>query len=270
MRGQGISIGKMEPGCINEDAVLAGDRVIAISDGAGGGGLFAERWSRYLLDYLPKDGPIETFEALDGWIESIWEPFYNRCEEDAKRLNSLALDKFYDEGAFATLVAVWETALATYRWISFGDSVAFHYDRATRQLDHSFGALADFDLAPALINCKDELSRDGFKNGTFCAGNDSVVFVASDALAHYIMMMYEVEHAEQFEAELQAAAARHSKNENYIKAARAMAPFDFEKDVLDKLLDSIGDKTTFRQHLESLIEKGLITHDDYSLAVVRL
>lgn len=50
MRSFANSIGKPEQGCINEDAVIARENIIAVSDGAGGGGLFAERWSKYLLN----------------------------------------------------------------------------------------------------------------------------------------------------------------------------------------------------------------------------
>ena len=124
MKTSCVSIGKFEPGCINEDAALVRNNVIAVSDGAGGGGLFAERWSRYLLDHLP-DTPFCSAEELDSWIEQIWEPFYNQCEADAKQMGGMSLEKFYDEGSFATLVAVWRTTETTCRWMSFGDSVAF-------------------------------------------------------------------------------------------------------------------------------------------------
>lgn len=107
-----ISVGKFEPESVNEDAALARENLIAVSDGAGGGGLFAERWSRYLLDNLPAT-PIETAEELDHWLEQIWEPFYNRCETDATQLGGMALEKFYDEGSFATIAAAWRTSAHT-------------------------------------------------------------------------------------------------------------------------------------------------------------
>ena len=46
MKSKSISIGKPEEDCVNEDAAIARYNMIAVSDGAGGGGLFAERWSR--------------------------------------------------------------------------------------------------------------------------------------------------------------------------------------------------------------------------------
>ena len=55
-----ISIAKFEKDIVNEDAVIARKNVIAVSDGAGGGGVFAERWSQYLVSNLP-DKPITDY-----------------------------------------------------------------------------------------------------------------------------------------------------------------------------------------------------------------
>lgn len=269
MKKRYISIGKPEQGCINEDAALARDGMIAVSDGAGGGGLFAERWSAYLLENLP-DMPICDADTLDEWIGNIWEPYYNKCEEDAKLLGWLSLDKFYDEGSFATLAAVWRLSDTECQWMSFGDSVAFHYNYRTRILEHSFGTLSDFDKPPYLINCKDELIKGGFRKGIFHTEANSTVFVASDALAHYIIMMYEIANKERFMQELKTAESNHSKNENYIQAAKAMGKICFEKNVLDKLFKSIGHKLNFQRHIHSLIRKGLIAYDDYSLALLNI
>ena len=153
-------------------------------------------------------------EKFNTWIEQIWEPFYNECETDAKQLGGLLLDKFYDEGSFATIVAVWKTSENECQWMSFGDSVAFHYNYITHKLQHSFTSLSDFNKPPYLIYCKDELLKDGIKSGVFNIGKQSVVFVASDALAHYIMMMYEIAHCEEFAQELNIAESYYTKNSN--------------------------------------------------------
>lgn len=262
-----VSIGKLEPGCLNEDAALARENLIAVSDGAGGGGLFAERWSHYLIDHL-SDTPMTTAEELDCWIGEIWEPFYNQCETDAGQLGGMSLEKFYDEGSFATLVAVWRVSATSCRWMSFGDSVAFCYDYSTRTLCHSFGELGDFNNPPYLINCKDELDKNGFKSGEWETGDHTLVFAASDSLAHYILMMYEVSKGEEYTRELLDAEARHSKNENYIRMAKALPVIDFEGEVLGKLMDCASNEDNFREYLENLQHKGLLATDDYSLAVL--
>lgn len=267
MTRRSVSIGKVEEGLANEDAVLAKDNLIAVSDGAGGGGLFADLWSRYLLYNLP-DTPIRSAEELDSWIETIWEPFYKQCEEKAISLGGIYLNKFYDEGSFATLVAVWKTAEKECQWISYGDSVAFHYNYATKTLQHSFGEMSGFDKPPFLINCKDELSKDGFKHGHFNVDESSVVFAASDALAHYIIMMYEVCCKNVFLDEIENAILLKSKNSNYICMALKLKNIDFEKDVLSKLFGSSANSANFFRHTRKLQRNGLLAYDDYSLVIM--
>ena len=256
-----ISIAKLDEGLVNEDAAIAKDSLIAVSDGAGGGGVFADAWSKYLVEHLP-DEPITDFKAFDKWIDDIWEPFYNDCEENAKAEGGMLLNKFYDEGSFATLVAVWNNG----QWISYGDSVAFCYNRKTKKLQHSFGQIADFNNPPYLVNCKDDLIENGFKSGVFEISSDCTVFVASDALAHYILMMYEVSNGDEFAGELQEAVSMQTKNSNFIITALGQKKKDFEKDVLEKLMNC-RKTVNFQRHIRCLRKKGLIGHDDYSFVI---
>ena len=257
-----ISLAKFEEGIVNEDAVIAKENVIAVSDGAGGGGVFAERWSQYLVDHLP-DKPIKNYKAFDKWIDSIWEPFYNECEEDAKKIGGLFLNKFYDEGSFATLVAVWKNGA----WISYGDSVAFCYNKKTGELQHSFTRLADFNNPPYLINCKDPLDENGFRSGKFKVDNNCLVFAASDTLAHYILMMYEVDNKERFADEIEEALNAQTKNSNFIKTAMALDIIYFEKRVITKIENCYHD-FLLKSHIKGLMKKGLIGYDDYSLVIM--
>ena len=257
-----ISIAKFEEGIINEDAAIAREDLIAVSDGAGGGGVFADCWSKYLVERLP-DEPIECFEAFDTWIDGIWESFYNEYEVNAKAIGGMFLNKFYDEGSFATLVAVWRNGY----WISYGDSVAFCYNRKSKEMQHSFTRLASFNNPPYLINCKDPLDEKGFTCGKFDIDEDCVVFVASDTLAHYIMMMYEVNHKQRYGEELKEAIEAQTKNSNFIKAAMLLGSVDFEKNVICKL-QNCRTWPFLQNHIKGLQKKGLIGHDDYSLVIM--
>ena len=256
-----ISIAKLNENLVNEDAAIAKDSLIAVSDGAGGGGVFADMWSRYLVDNLP-DTPFVNFKAFDKWMDQIWEPFYNDCEEKAKTEGGMVLNKFYDEGSFATLVAVWKNG----HWVSYGDSVAFCYNKKTGELQHSFGSIVDFNNPPYLVNCKDPTDKAGFKSGLFEITGDSLVFTASDALSHYIIMMYEIAHRNLYSSEIQNAIDAQTKDSNFIKTALVQKKIDFDKDVICKLLNSSKNSWNFKRHIESLRKKGLIAHDDYSIA----
>ena len=257
-----ISLAKFEEGIVNEDAAIERKEVIAVSDGAGGGGVFAERWSQYLVAHLPEK-PIKNYKAFDKWIDSIWEPFYNECEDEAKKIGGLFLNKFYDEGSFATLVAVWKNGL----WICYGDSVAFCYNKKTGELQHSFTRLTDFNNPPYLINCKDPLNEDGFRSGKFKVDKNCIVFAASDTLAHYILMMYEVANKEKYADELKEAINAQTKNSNFIKTAMTLEGVDFVKIVIVKLQNCYT-RPILQSHIKGLKKKGLIGHDDYSLAIM--
>lgn len=256
-----LSIAKFEEGIIDEDAAIAKKEVIAVSDGAGGGGVFADKWSRCLVEHLP-DKPIKNYKAFDKWIDGIWEPFYNDCEKEAQKEGGMLLNKFYDEGSFATLVAVWKEG----QWVNYGDSVAFCYSRKTGILQYSFTKLTVFNNPPYLINCKDPLAVEGFRCGKFEIDEDCVVFAASDTLAHYVLMMYEVAHKDVYADELQEAIAAQTKNSNFIKTAMALPSIDFDADVIRKLLNCNRD-FLLRNHIKVLRKKGLIGYDDYSLAL---
>lgn len=257
-----ISLAKFEEGIVNEDAAIAKENVIAVSDGAGGGGVFAERWSQYLVGHLP-DKPIKNYKAFDKWIDGMWEPFYNDCEKEAKKIGGLFLNKFYDEGSFATLVAVWKNGT----WISYGDSVAFCYNCKTGILQYSFSKLLDFNNPPYLINCKDPLDENGFRTGQFKIDDDCIIFAASDTLAHYILMMYEVSHRDWYGEELIEAIDAQTKNSNFIKTTMRLRKIDFAKDVIQKLENCKYPKQ-LKLHIGRLKRWGFIGHDDYSLVIM--
>lgn len=263
MKLYSFSTAKFDDGTINEDAVIAKEHVIAVSDGAGGGGVYADKWSKYLLNNLPNK-PICSFEQMDEWIAGIWEDFYNHYEKEAQKLGGMVLSKFYQEGSFATLAAIWEED-GSVRWVSYGDSVAFAYNVKTCELQHSFSELRDFNNPPYLINCKDELNPKGFNCGTFHHSNDCVYFVATDAVAHYLIMMYQLSIANS--QQIESALAVQSKNSQHIHFA-----MNTEKEKLSEiiLLFTSGDDSKILGHLRQKENEKIISHDDFSFAAMML
>ena len=128
-------------------------------------------------------------------------------------------------------------------------------NRTMDELQHSFTSLADFNNPPFLINCKDPLDENGFRCGKFKIDKNCIVFAASDALAHYILMMYEVAHSDKYAEELQEAINAQTKNSNFIKTALGQKKLDFEKDVITKLLNCRNEEelqTTYAKVLKRM------------------
>lgn len=260
---RGISIAKINDSVANEDAFFSSEHCVAVSDGAGGCGLFANEWSQYLIGHLPKESPITSFTELDEWVDGIWESFYNEHEERAKEGDGILLNKFYNEGSCATIAAAWMTDKNECKWMAYGDSVVFHYSRKTGCLDHSFTKLADFSNPPRLVSCKDPLEEDGFGSGVFSTDDTSVVFVASDALSHYVMMMYELSKCKEFGEELAEEYLKQSGNSQLLKTAETMRP-NFEQDVLNPLLEVSCSEKDFKEYIGQLYNKGVIDMDDFT------
>lgn len=250
----------------NEDAILVAENCIAVSDGAGGCGVFTDEWSAYLLANLPQGRPLTTYEELNEWIDQIWESFYEAHEEKAKMGDAMLVQKYYDEGSFATLAAAWRMEDGRCPWVSYGDSVVFHYSRKHKTLEHSFTRLADFSKSPHLINCKDPLAEEGFRSGVFVLDESSIVFAASDALSHYILMYYELSHCGDYYQELLEERNSGTINGQLLAVAEQM-PMDFDK-ILDDLLASVESAERFESHLLSLQRQGVLDKDDYSLVIL--
>lgn len=264
---ESVSIAKPNDHAPNEDAVFCSPQCIAVSDGAGGCGLYADKWSRYLIEQLPKDAPLRSFTELDEWLDGIWEAFYDEHEELAKMGDGILLNKFYNEGSCATIAAAWATKPGQCQWMAYGDSVVFHYSHQTGLLEHSFTRLADFSNPPRLISCKDPLEEEGFRSGIFHLDKTSVVFAASDALSHYLLMMYELSKRSEFEKELMELRTKPTSNSQLLQMAEK-EEFNFYDDVLIPLIRSAESESAFKELMETLYAKRLIDIDDYTLAIL--
>lgn len=119
----GVSIPKLNDNIPNEDSFCKSDNLIAVSDGASGCGLFVREWSKYLLRHIPRKRAITSFVEFDAWVDGIWEAFYNEYEAVAKVGDGIFLNKFYNEGACATVAAAWRVSDEECRWVVYGDSV---------------------------------------------------------------------------------------------------------------------------------------------------
>lgn len=262
-----ITIPKFEERAYSEDVSLCDSRRIAVSDGAGGCGIFAERWSAYLLEKLPAKKFVD-FVDFSVWLDSIWEDFFESTKSLAASVGGFAQNKFYDEGSYATFAAAWKYRYKVY-WVAYGDTVVFHYDKSTKQLQHSFTALNDFAESPFLINWKNELDSKGFVQGEYKIAANSVVFVASDALAFYILAMYLIFSKPQgSEIQIENVLKTSSLQKNLLEQMMLskIETSDFETAVLTPLFQAAYSQDSFKSYINQLYQKGQIQNDDYSLA----
>lgn len=159
-----------------------------------------------------------------------------------------------------------KVAIITHIGIDMGRKTAFITHVDTKRLEHSFTRLNDFSKPPHLINCKDPLAEEGFRSGVFELDETSMVFAASDALSHYILMSYELAHCGDYYVDLIAERNSGTTNGQLMGVAERM-PMDFDK-VLEDLLASVESVERFELLMLSLQENGMLDKDDYSLVVL--
>lgn len=251
---------------INEDSAISNikNKYVAVSDGAGGGGVYADRWSKYLCEKLPHDA-IDNFKELDSWIDSIWEQFYNQHEEMAKQEGGLFLQKFYEEGAFATLAAVWIVNNDYAKWVTYGDSVVFVYNKINGTLFSSIANLSEFNKPPFLIGTNSPLIESGFKSGIIHIHSGDYVFCTSDALAHFILMLYQLS-SHDYDGSIQEAMSCQTRNSQLIRIAKE-SNMKFDK-CINKLLQASLRKDSFNKYMSQLYNQGVVALDDYTISAI--
>lgn len=252
----------------NEDAARCAGRLLAVADGAGGTGIYAGEWARYLMACLPEQ-PITTFEALDAWLADIWNPFFDRYREQPASPEVLA--KFMEEGSATALAAIWlpenpgEPATA----LAFGDSVALCYDPQHHTLSSTHPDLAAFAGAPTLLNWKTEPRPEGLCICELPAHPEAVLLVCSDALAQYLLGAFALQRDD---AESQAALAQLRQQPHRLAAYldkladAGFARKNWYAEVLHPLLEAAQDPVLFRSHLYERCAAGWLLPDDYALA----
>jgi serine/threonine protein phosphatase PrpC len=185
------SISKPEPERINEDTVseLYGEgekRHFALSDGAGGVGIFAEIWSATLVEKIKTQStPFATLEELDVWIGSFAEE-YIQTQTPTLSENRYVRQKFEQEGSYATLAACWVSAQKGI-FCLYGDSCAFHWNGTTLTLyPEKYREDAAFHHAPYLIGIYEPLVKGFEKEEISCQKGDFLI-LASDAFSRFLL-----------------------------------------------------------------------------------
>lgn len=260
---EAISIPKFEVRHINEDSIITKENLFAIADGAGGYGIFADEWSKYLLVNLPEKR-LKDYSEFEKWLASIWELFFQNKEKELLTYDGLVQNKFYIEGSCSTLMACWVEG-ENIHWIQYGDSALFIYDKEERTLASYPEKVMSYQEDPLLISWKVETNPAGFNCGTFNT-NKKIVFIASDAMSCYLSLCYKLlKNAEDEDIKEVKNSTCYLNNLyrsciNYLKDKR-----DFYQDILNPLIVNVKPAELFIKYTKTLLDKGVICPDDYSI-----
>ncbi|WP_027002103.1 protein phosphatase 2C domain-containing protein [Hugenholtzia roseola] len=266
-RAQSCPKDSNEPERPNEDA-LRQDKsrgIYAVSDGAGGTGIFSDLWANYLVSHLPAK-PIFSLSELNQWIDTIWESFYREREQALENLAYPIRNKFHEQGSAATLAALWLEGEKAHL-LTYGDSHiwSFKSDDYTQKLFIPYKKTEDFEANPYLLNWKDEnLSEKGFCIKSIELAQNQILILATDALSLYLMQHYERNY-EKDEKQIEVRGKIRLTHEE-INKSKAQN-FD---EILKNLWNVLESEEKFSEFCREAYQKGQLLNDDYSLIFIKI
>ncbi len=253
----------------SEDAFILKENCWAIADGAGGVGIFAAEWAKYLLEKLPETLFAEAEEMIH-WANGIWEKFYQTI--DNQELAIEIKSKFIEEGSLATLIAAYYNG-KTLRAIAYGDSALLLYNAKKNTLRALPSELSTYVKNPFLINWKEEILPEGIVIQDFEWQKQEQLLLCSDALAQYLLLSFAcLTPKSDWEAQLLELTKTHQHHRIFQFVEKMEQYFDknvdFHQAVWLPLCEAMKTEENFKQHLYQLCEQGLIPNDDYTVVLV--
>ncbi|MBF0355812.1 MAG: hypothetical protein HQL43_11305 [Alphaproteobacteria bacterium] len=255
----------------SRDGLLA-----AVSDGAGGTGLFCGAWAETLVNRLP-GRPIVGINELNRWLDCFCLSFRSDYSQRAKS-QPVKHAKFVKEGSCATLAACWLSFLrgrAVMRWLGYGDSQIMVFDRTGPRpvLTTSFpSTLSDLGRTPALLNWKDLPDKAKLSTGVATLPARATIAVASDGIGQYLLLRYLALHApgasnSKMSEAFSRLAEGDSKLGDAIRAQRKQAQEPFAR-VLDALRQALKSDQAFLAYVRARHKEGLLANDDATLLLI--
>ena len=243
----------------NEDYWDYKNKVVAISDGAGGVGIMADKWAQELVDNIP-NVPFKSPKDIDTWVSGFWEAFYEKYSKVLAD-DPWEIKKFEDEGSLATLSAIWEVGENEFIYQSYGDSALFIYNNKTGvlKIQDNIESINYFGTHPYLINWKtEEHTPEGFYEQKISLKEDEELILATDGIAMYLFgayMMYSKSKADE------VTESKMLKILEYLSDN----PIEDFKEFISEFKNSLVSEKIFKAFTDDLYNNKFLTNDDYTL-----
>lgn len=246
---------------------------IAVSDGAGGAGIYCKAWANHLVKNQP-DKPFDSKKSADEWFLSNSESFYNENIESINKMDPFILEKFIKEGSYATLFFAWwnkETNVLNYSGV--GDTTLFVFSENANEftpvLITPINEQKSLDDFPKLLNWNKELNFDLLINEIELKTND-VFIICSDSIARWII--YHLMVIETFETQkILGESIVKSIDSNKLLNIKLSNSFKNLSDMLLKLENTIKkSESFFKKELEKSINGNVLEKDDFTIVFKRI
>ncbi len=258
--------GRMRP---TEDVISINNNWAALSDGAGGTGVYTDIWAKLLTCCLP-ECPFADIEALWQYVQQQGGAFLQEVGP-LVATNPIVEYKLWREGSAASLAAIWwkyEGGQMMVEWLSYGDSAVMIYQPHLQklQIQTYLQSPDQFLRNPHLLNWK----AQGLSANAFCRSEKPLSFrgrifwLASDALAQHLYWFY-LSHNPKGRKQLDSLLQNYPEAYPLIDRLCKYAKVKSFEEHIAQMKKALRDPKTFQEFCYQLHEKKLLRRDDYAL-----
>lgn len=246
---------------------------IAISDGAGGAGIYCKTWANYLVKNQP-DNAFESKIKANEWFLSLSESFYNENIESINKLDPFILEKFINEGSYATLFFAWlnyETNILKY--IGIGDTTLFVFRKANEIYNpilispiNDQNSLDDF---PKLLNWNKELNYDMSIN-EIDLKSDDILIICTDSITRWIIHQLIILVPAEMQVLLNESIIKNI-DKNKLEDIKFSSNYKNVTEFILKIEESLKQELEFfKKVLDKQIKLNLLEKDDFTIVFKRI
>lgn len=261
----------------NEDALRINENsnyhLFAMSDGAGGAGIYCKEWAKYIVNNQP-EFPILSNEEANKWFQKISKSFYEFIKPTVNYDNIFIGERFDSEGSYATLLYVWICKTEKKYFISgIGDTTLFHFIKKNE--DYTIGLIEPINKQlslndnPELLNWQKALEYSLLSKSVDYKNGDTII-ICTDSLSRRII--YQLLLINQFETE---QCLNENINKTYrrdflehLKINQRIFKMNEFVNYLRNLIAMSPD--SFREELRKWVERNELEKDDYSFIIIDL
>jgi hypothetical protein len=261
----------------NEDALRIFENsnfnLFAMSDGAGGAGIYCKEWANYIVENQP-EFPILSNEEANIWFQKISKSFYEFIKPIVNYDNIFIGERFDSEGSYATLLYVWVSKTEKKYFLSgIGDTTLFHFKKTND--DYSISLIepiskqSSLDDNPCLINWQ-KPTENSLLSKCIEYENGDTMIICTDSLSRRII--YQLLLINQFETE-QCLSEKINKTyrRDFLEHLKINQRVFKMNEFVAYLRNLIGmNSKSFRSELTKWVERNELEKDDYSFIIIDL
>ena len=261
----------------NEDAIAYDEYPlfdkIAVSDGAGGAGIYCKAWANHLVKNQ-RDKPFDSKINAEEWFLSISESFYKENIEAINKMDPFILEKFIKEGSYATLFfAWWDKQTNILHYSGVGDTTVIVFRKGKEIYNpilitpiNEQNSLEDF---PKLLNWNKGLNYD-LSPLQVQLIEDDIMIICTDSITRWIIYQLIILAPTEMQVLLSESIIKNI-DKNKLENFNFSNKYKDVSELLLKLEETLKQGFEFfKKVLDKQIKLNLLEKDDFTIFFKRI